>query len=339
MDHSMNTPWQTLFESHTPKACGDLTQLPSSFLAPLPSFTVITMQGEESEKYLQGQVTADVETLNNGQWSLAAHCDAKGKTWATYFAAKQNASNFTLLTTESASSQSLPELTKFSVFSQTEITQSKDDLAFYLYSDSGMSIISTLLPDTNIDTNSSQFFISTNTIKLLSLDTNRYILIIDQNTFQTLVENHNLPLITEDAFYFHETLAARPSLVKATSQQFVPQMLNLQALHAISFTKGCYIGQETVARMRYLGKNKRATYLLKAESVIEPLTAGDNLQRALGENWRNTGVVLQCVSDKTQTFILAVLPNDITADDVIRCESSPNVTITQQQLPYSLSDE
>lgn len=335
----MNTQWQTLFESHTPKTCDDLTQLPSSFLAPLPSFTVITMQGEESEKYLQGQVTADVETLSDNQWSLAAHCDAKGKTWATYFTAKHNSADFTLLTTESASSQSLPELTKFSVFSQTEITQSKDELAFYFYSDSSKNIISALLPETNIDTISSQNFVSTTAIKLLRLDTNRFILITNHNTFQTLVENHDLPLMTEDTFYFHETLAARPYLFEATSHQFVPQMLNLQALHAISFTKGCYIGQETVARMRYLGKNKRATYLLKSESVIKPLSPGDSLQRALGENWRNAGVVLQTVSDKFHTFILAVLPNDMTSDDVIRCELAPNIEITQQQLPYSLSDE
>ena len=50
-------------------------------------------------------------------------------------------------------------------------------------------------------------------------------------------------------------------------------MLNLQALDAISFTKGCYIGQETVARLKYRGGNKRAAYILSAETDETPVAA------------------------------------------------------------------
>ena len=58
--------------------------------------------------------------------------------------------------------------------------------------------------------------------------------------------------------------AGLPNLSPQTQNEFIPQALNLQAVEqAISFTKGCYIGQETVARAKYRGANKRAMFILK----------------------------------------------------------------------------
>lgn len=335
----MNSQWQTFLDAQPPAQCDDFTQLPSDFVSPLSSFSIITMQGEESEKYLQGQVTADIAELTNNHWSLAAHCDAKGKMWATYFVAKQSHSDLTLLTTKEAASKSLPELSKFSVFSQTEIIEKPELLSFYIHGPKALAALKKQLPSIDDDESLSNTFVNSETIQVIKLTDTRFIAIVASTAASEFIRDLEIALIHENAFFYHETLAARPYLYQATSSLYVPQMLNLQALQAISFTKGCYIGQETVARMRYLGKNKRATYLLRANNALPEVTAGDKIQRAMGENWRSAGVVLQSTADKHKTYFLAVLPNDITDADVLRIESALETTIDYQELPYSLDAE
>ena len=118
--------------------------------------------------------------------------------------------------------------------------------------------------------------------------------------------------------------------------EFVPQMLNLQALDAISFTKGCYMGQEMVARMKYLGKNKRATFILTAQSEETP-AAGSDIEVQLEQNWRRSGVVINAVNIHGELAVLAVLPNDISPDAQLRLASEPDTRFSIQSLPYSLN--
>jgi folate-binding protein YgfZ len=118
--------------------------------------------------------------------------------------------------------------------------------------------------------------------------------------------------------------------------EFVPQMLNLQALNAISFTKGCYIGQETVARMKYRGGNKRAAYILTAATEETP-AAGTAIEVQLGDNWRRSGQVVNAANINNQLWLLAVLPNDITAADSLRLGSDSAPALQLMPLPYPLN--
>jgi folate-binding Fe-S cluster repair protein YgfZ len=68
-------------------------------------------------------------------------------------------------------------------------------------------------------------------------------------------------------------------------------MLNLQALDGISFNKGCYMGQETVARAKYRGANNRALFVLSGTAATQ-VASGDTLEIQLGDNWRRSGLVL-----------------------------------------------
>ncbi|WP_439955727.1 CAF17-like 4Fe-4S cluster assembly/insertion protein YgfZ, partial [Klebsiella pneumoniae] len=70
--------------------------------------------------------------------------------------------------------------------------------------------------------------------------------------------------------------------------QFIPQATNIQALGGISFKKGCYTGQEMVARAKFRGANKRALWTLAGHASRVP-EAGEDLEMKMGENWRRTG--------------------------------------------------
>jgi folate-binding Fe-S cluster repair protein YgfZ len=111
-------------------------------------------------------------------------------------------------------------------------------------------------------------------------------------------------------------------------------MLNLQAINGISFTKGCYLGQETVARMQYLGKNKRALFSLNAQ-LSQPLSCDDIIEKQLGENWRKAGDILASYqADDGSCFIQTILSND--EEQHLRINTQPETAVAIADLPYTL---
>ncbi len=119
--------------------------------------------------------------------------------------------------------------------------------------------------------------------------------------------------------------------------QFVPQMMNLQALNGIDFKKGCYMGQEVVARTRYLGRNKRAAYVFRVDQAISGIEHMQ-LEKQLGEHWRGGGTILKAATIGQESWILAVLSNDTTAEDTFRLNENPDAQLIQCDLPYRLEE-
>jgi len=273
-------------------------------LAKIEQFSVIKLTGPDSLSFLQGQVTCDVNRLENEVYVPGCHCNAKGKMWSTFLSFKHDDAFFLVMTRESAQS-SLAELNKYGVFAKTEI--SDDTQNWYIYgSDAAIS----------------------------------------QGISLKLAEQHFIVLSREEqstnaqpnVWWQNEILSGRAHLYTTTVSEYVPQMLNLQALDYISFNKGCYMGQEMVARMRYLGKNKRALYIAKAEQALE-LTPGDDMYISLKGNRRASGKVINsCVTDG-QTYVQLVLPKDTQQTETIFINQDDDTALLLLPLPYSLEQE
>ena len=108
-------------------------------------------------------------------------------------------------------------------------------------------------------------------------------------------------------------------------------------LGGISFKKGCYTGQEMVARAKFRGANKRALWTLAGHASRVP-EAGEDLELKMGENWRRTGTVLAAVQlDDGRLLVQAVMNNDMEADSVFRVRDDAN-TLSIEPLPYSLEE-
>jgi folate-binding protein YgfZ len=113
----------------------------------------------------------------------------------------------------------------------------------------------------------------------------------------------NATTVPENRWALQEIQDGIPELYHSTGDRFIPQMLNLQELGAISFSKGCYTGQEIIARMRYLGTLKKKMYLLTAQGQSD-LKPGADLYDEAGSK---CGTVVRCADDGKQTWLLAVL--------------------------------
>jgi hypothetical protein len=304
----------------------------AAFISPLPSFTVIRISGPDQKKYLQGQTTCDLEQLSADNFLRGAHCDAKGKMWAT-FTLVQQGDDLLLIGFRDEMQASLTQLKKFGVFSKVSFHDTSSELAVLGVSGPEAD---QLLAKLQLPVPAVGAALAVDSGVLLAIAEQHYLLILQQSAALALLERDQAALAAPTRFLQQHILHGLPYLEQAVIGEYVPQNLNLQAIDAISFTKGCYIGQEMVARMKYLGKNKRATFILTATSAETP-AAGSDIEVQLEQNWRRSGVVINAVNIHGELAVLAVLPNDISPDAQLRLASEPDTRFSIQSLPYSLN--
>jgi len=314
--------------------------LPDAFAISLAEYGAIALQGEEQSKYLQGQVTCDVNTLEDNNLLLGAHCDAKGKVFSVFRLINRQQTHLLLQPTASIS-QSLAELKKFGVFAKVAIEQTTD-LAFYAVAGKNAT---TILHQQFVELPNSLtpvLQVGSTTIVYLAGKLKRYLIIDEAKTVERIISDFSLATYSQALWSLIEINEGFPLLSPETVSSYVPQMLNLQAIHGISFTKGCYLGQETVARMQYLGKNKRALFSLKSSDANNDsitLQAGDIIEQQLGENWRKAGDVLASyISDDGIYYLQAVLASDIDSTTNLRIKSHEQPLLGLVELPYKLAE-
>ncbi|WP_421226042.1 tRNA-modifying protein YgfZ [Aeromonas jandaei] len=286
----------------------------------LTKIAITRLSGQDRVKYLQGQVTCDVNALQPGQSTLGGHCDPKGKLWSDFRLLCLEES-LLLLTTPSVLERQLPELKKFAVFSKVEIAADERHATGL----AGKGTDAWLAAQFGLE--QSGLIAGGMAVKI---EQDRWLLVSSEQA-------DALPAGDESLWWGLEIKAGLPHMEAVHQGEFIPQMLNLQALDGICFNKGCYMGQETVARAKYRGANNRALFLL-AGSASEPVNAGDALEIQLGDNWRRSGMVLNAWQHQGQVWLTAVLPKDTEADARFRLKQEESSQLTLQPLPYELTE-
>ncbi|NOH23136.1 tRNA-modifying protein YgfZ [Vibrio europaeus] len=318
--------WQKEF---APLQLASSDALPQLSVALLPSWSAITMFGDDKKSYLQGQVTCDVVTLDEQDSTFGAHCEAKGKVWSAFRLFHHNG-GYAMFQPASIIDKELTELKKYAIFSKVEIKQT-EDIALGLMGDSATSFIDSLSSQTG-DVRSIEGGTA------VKIDQQRWLLLMEQSSAEQLVATSQAEKVSEELWTLHDIQAGLPLLNAEQQNEHIPQALNMQALGGISFTKGCYTGQETVARAKYRGINKRALFIVTgdAEAAID---ANAELERAVGENWRSAGKIIASYRySDNKALALVVLPNNLEADTKLRLKEQPNSEWTFAALPYSLED-
>ena len=233
----------------------------------------------------------------------------------------------------SAIEAELNELKKYAIFSKVEISQSKD-VALGVFGDNAEQYIDALTEDRG-DVRSIEGG------SAVKISPQRWLLLITEPVAQKLISSSDATKVSEALWTRFDIEEGIPLITQVDQREHIPQALNLQALNGISFSKGCYTGQETVARAKYRGINKRAMYLVKGN--VEQVLVSDEpivLERSVGENWRSVGHLLAHYTFADQTAIgLIVLPNNLEADTQFRLANQPGTRWLIQTLPYSLEDE
>ncbi|WP_448668939.1 tRNA-modifying protein YgfZ [Enterobacter mori] len=324
------------FTPFTPRQPAASARLPLTLMT-LDDWALATLTGADAEKYLQGQVTADVAQLTEHQHLLAAHCDPKGKMWSNLRLFRRQ-DGFALIERRSLRDAQLTELKKYAVFSKVTITPDDEHVLLGVAGFQARAALKNLfseLPDAE------KQVVSEGETSILWFEhpAERFLLVTDAATAERVTDalRGEAQLNNSQQWLALNIEAGLPVIDAVNSAQFIPQATNIQALGGISFKKGCYTGQEMVARAKFRGANKRALWTLAGRASRVP-EAGEDLELKMGENWRRTGTVLAAVQlDDGRLLVQVVMNNDMEADSVFRVRDDAN-TLSIEPLPYSLDE-
>ncbi len=279
----------------------------------LSEYGVIELEGADTFTFLQGQITNDVLSLTDGGSCLAAYCSAKGRTLANFWVIRQSADKVYLLTARSLAAALARRLSMFVLRAKTKVLNLTNDYAV-LGCFSGFAVPS--LASLSI-----------------ALNDKRHLALVPAGQLKAWFSDDPsvIQKLTSSTYWrYADCLAGLPFVCANTSELFVPQMINFELVGGVSFKKGCYPGQEIVARSHYLGKNKRRMLL---GSVAQELTPGsDVFAQVDGEP---IGQVVMSAMGVDERALVLFETNLQQANDAVTlvCQDYP---IELGQLPYDV---
>ncbi len=267
-----------------------------AFILELDSYTFLDIIGEDCDRFLQGQLTINVDSTKPNEAILASICNPKGRV-VSLFHIEKIENGYRLYLPKNISQITIDHLAKYSVF--YKVTIEEYHASHNLIAISGLSKqkMDSFVTEKNIG--SWTKIATTNLIIVYpSNDTNAL------NTARTWSKSLNIELKAQDKeWYWLLAENGIPWLSHNTSEQFLPHNLDLPKLAAVDFNKGCFTGQEVIARMQYKAKLKQHMHLFNCEkrvklSTKQKLYQGD---KAVAE------IICEATIDKKGCMVLALL--------------------------------
>ncbi len=300
---------------------------------PLTHESVLAVRGPDAKAFLQGQITCNLAYVSDERSSLGARCTPKGRMLSSFRVLLENDGYLLAMNHEILVAQ-LAEMQKYAVFSKSKLS---DDSAlwsrFGLYQ--GDAALSALGIDLPKEINSTVHHNNMIAIRVSEHLTELWVSADEGPCLHKRLLNL-LPEAPLNTWLLGEIRSGIGHVSPATREQFIPQMLNLPALDAVSFKKGCYTGQEIVARMQYLGKLKRHMYRFQLASTDIP-AAGTALLSPVHSS--AVGEVVSAARSEYGVELLATALVDAVNDGRIYFENNEKVLLEQLDLPYLLDSE
>ncbi|MCA1326558.1 YgfZ/GcvT domain-containing protein [Herbaspirillum sp. alder98] len=242
-----------------------------SFMAPLTGLGLISVAGDDAASFLHNQLTNDVERLDTNSARLAGYCTAKGRLLAS-FLMWRSAEAITLQLPRALQPAIQKRLQMFVLRAKAKLSDAGDNTAILgLAGPAAINALAEWYPVLPAEPYAKIDNVNGTLIRVAdSSGSARYQWIttpeIAIGAWPRLAQ-HLTPTAPQ-AWRLSEIRAGVPQITPGTQEQFVPQMVNYELIGGVNFKKGCYPGQEIVARSQYLGKLKRRTLLASIDSDV-----------------------------------------------------------------------
>lgn len=294
----MNPNWRSFLESaeavfddesdevtHFGDAAGELKAArEQTVLVPLTHLALIEAVGEDAKAFLHGQFTSDINHLAADQVQHSAWCTAKGRMQASFLVWRAGDA-YQLALAADLEAASLKRLQMFVLRAKVKLVALSDSRA--LVGIAGPQAAEALA-DAGLPCPAAPMTtVSSDMATVIAIEANRYIVSLTQDSAATLWQKLSIKARPAGlpVWRWLDIQAGFPLVTAATKEEFVPQMADFEKLGGISFHKGCYPGQEIVARTQYLGKVKRHLFRVKSDQVLlagTDLHSPDNPDQASG---------------------------------------------------------
>lgn len=305
--------------------------------ARLEQEALLHISGPDVLTFLQGQTTCDTRVIDSEHALPGAYCTPQGRVVCDFLLCELGPEHYALRLRRDIRSASGETFGKYIVFSKATLDDNRDDwLVLGVWGPEatrGLQAVFGDAPGQRFDARSGDGFVIVRTDE----EGRQYECFLDESRAAGYLEDMAATLQAgNEAGWQAQQIASGLARIEAsTVEEYVPQSLNYDITGHISFDKGCYTGQEVVARLHYRGKPKRRTYLanLPAETAC---SAGDRvLDTTTG---KSVGSVVNAVTGKDGTRVLVEATADGLANG-LQLDDDNGIPLEPGTLPYSLASD
>ncbi len=342
----MNTAWQDFMESQGASfddkgrarfgtASAECALMDLSWLG------LIRVCGGDAASFLQGQVTSDTRDIDATHSALSAYCTPKGRMLALFRLFRRNDELLMLLPAERLGA-TLKRLSMFVLMADVKLQDASGELMrIAITGDRAPAVLREHIGEPPTEDNGA---ITYGAITLLRCDSDRprFIIIAPTDEMAALWTKLAQAASPVDSNFWRllDIRAGLPSVFDETAEAFVPQMANLQLIDGVSFTKGCYTGQEVVARMQYLGKLKRRMYSGHIDMDTTP-APGTPLYSENSQSGQGSGKIVDAVvSDRggVEALVIAEIATVEKGPLHVGDENGPPIELGEPPYPFAAEE-
>jgi folate-binding protein YgfZ len=308
-------------------------RVPARSFAELSGFGLIRFKGVEARQFLQGQLSCDVDSLEVGRAQYGSYNTPKGRILAS----------FLLWRDEHGYILQLPRLLRETIqkrlamhILRAKVETTDASAQFRLLGIAGAGVEAGIKPLFRQIPSMPLTMTEAHGVNLLRLDAHRFQIMASPERapeLRNLLGKEATP-VSEALWDWTNIRAGIPYITPATQDQFVPQMVNLDLIGGVSFSKGCYPGQEIVARMHYLGRLKQRMYLANIAGREAPQPGDKLYSRRLTE--QASGMIVNASPSPDGGYdVLAVIQIECANADDVHWRTIDGTKLTLLALPYS----
>ncbi|MEN8131569.1 MAG: folate-binding protein [Pseudomonadota bacterium] len=309
----------------------------SHILCDLSHMGLIRLSGEEAAQFMQSQFTNDIMQISEARSQLNAYCNPKGRMLADFRTFKRGNDYFLSLPLEILEA-TLQRLRMYVLRTKVQLTDGSDDLVRIGYHGPGarerlQTLVDHIPQQVDDCTTSAEL-----TIIRVPGPAPRYEIYGSLDAIKPLWEQlaAEAMLAGASSWSLLDILAGIPTVLIQTREAFIPQMANMDLIGAVNFKKGCYPGQEIVARMHYLGKLKRRMYRVHIDGPTPP-PPGEEIFIKQADNTQPAGKIVDAQAHPDGgNDGLAVLQISSAERKDIQLQTRQGARTTIGKLPYAL---
>ncbi|MCP4075863.1 MAG: folate-binding protein YgfZ [Gammaproteobacteria bacterium] len=306
-------------------------------LCALSDTALLYVGGDDATEFLQNQLSNDIHQIDEKTAQLSTFSNAKGRMLGIFRVIKIDG-GYLLVLPKNILPGIQQQLQKFIIMSKVILADISDSFArIAIVTDQQELITEDYYPAEINQVYQSDSLISVQ----LPGRKNQCRFLMLSNSAEEAINlwtglSQNLQINDQNSWRLQDIEAGIPTLYPATAGAFVLQMGNLQLTGGVSFKKGCFPGQEVVARMQYLGKLKRRMFLAEIKSAQCP-EPGDELRYEESDKPDGSGKVVDAVqTDPENCILLFIAQIDKAEQNKLVLVNQPEITVKLKALPYSI---
>lgn len=307
----------------------------------LSELGLVQATGEDTLSFLQGQLSCDVRKIQPEQAQYGCYCSPKGRILANFIAWSDDRGQDVFLQMPRSILEGIRKrLSMFVLRAKVKLLDPSAELIrLGIAGEQARKLLTEVLPTLTLPELPLGVAYGPG-MTILCLAPNRFELIAtpEQGAHLKTMLTQQVPVVSFMSWQWLDIQAGLPTIFAETQEQFIPQMVNMDLIGGISFQKGCYPGQEIVARTQYLGKLKRRMVRVHIDSE-RPILPGDSLYSIkLGD--QACGMIVNATPSPVQGWdALAVIQLDVLEDgNTIHWKSLEGAPLNCLPLPYALPE-